>query len=256
MRLARSFLRYPLLACAVIAPIATSAWAADKVFSDTQTKAMEEIIHNYLVTHPEVLVEAMDALDKKQAEAKKAETRAVIADNAEMIYGGPTSFVAGNPNGDVSVVEFFDYQCGFCRRNFPHLNKAVAKDGNIRLVLKEWPILGPVSQYAAKAALAARAQGKYLEFHNALYQLEGELTNERILDTAARVGLDLAQLKKDMDNPAVEAVLRQNYALSQKLGFTGTPTFIIGKDVYSGLQSEDEIAAHVAAARAECGTAC
>ena len=253
MRNARSLLRLSVLAGSALALVATSALAADKTFTDEQTQAIEKTIHNYLVTHPEVLIEAMQALDKKEAAASKAKARKVIENNAEVIFHDPTTYVAGNPDGDVSIVEFFDYQCGFCRANFEPLRQTVKKDGNVRFVLKEWPVLGPASLTAAKAAMAARKQGKYLELHNALYELKGGLTEERIFDTAAKVGLDLTKLRKDMKDPDIEKALKRNDKLAQVLGFEGTPSFVIGKDAYKGLLHPNEIEEYVARARDECG---
>ena len=253
MRSARPFLRLSIVAGLGAVLAVTSALAADRTFSDEQTKAIEETVHNYLVTHPEVLIEAMQALDKKEAAAAQAKARSVIEKNADAIFHDPSTYVAGNPKGNVSVVEFFDYQCGFCRANFEPLRQTVKKDGNIRFVLKEWPVLGPASVTAAKAAMAARKQGKYLEFHNALYGLKGGLTDERIYDTAAKVGLDVTKLQKDMKDPAIDKALARNNALAQALGFEGTPSFVIGRDAYKGLLHPDEIEEYVARARDECG---
>ncbi len=253
MRSVRPLLRLSVLAGAGLALAVTSALAADKTFNDEQTRAIEETVHNYLVTHPEVLIEAMQALDKKEAAAAQAQARSVIEKNSDVLFHDPSTYVAGNPKGNVSIVEFFDYQCGYCRANFEPLREAVKQDGNIRFVLKEWPVLGPASRFAAKAAMAARQQGKYLEFHNALFGLKGGLTEERVFDTAAKVGLDVTKLQKDMKDPAVEKALTRNNALAQALGFEGTPSFVIGKDAYKGLLHPDEIGEYVAKARDECG---
>lgn len=258
MRSIRPLLRFSVFAGMGVTLAVTSAFAADKTFTDEQTRAIEETVHNYLVTHPEVLIEAMQALDKKEAAAAQAKARKVIEKNAEVLFHDPSTYVAGNPKGNVSIVEFFDYQCGYCRANFEPLRETVKQDGNVRFVLKEWPVLGPASQFAAKAAMAARKQGQYLEFHNALFGLKGRLTEERVFDTAAKVGLDMAKLEKDMEDPAIDKALARNDALAQALGFEGTPSFVIGQDAYKGLLHPDEIEEYVARARDECGqtTAC
>ena len=225
-------------------------------FSTDQTRDIEKIVHDYLVAHPEVIVEAMRALDEKQASEEKARQENVIAENRKAIYDDPDSFVAGNPNGNVTIVEFFDYQCGYCKRSFEPLMDTLRKDGNVRLVLKEFPILGPESLSATHAAIAAKRQGKYFEFHQAMFRHKGGLTDAKIMEIAASVGIDTAKLRKDMADPAIEKQIERNYDLARALEIKGTPGFIIGDKVTAGALDGAEFAAEVKDARARCGASC
>ena len=228
---------------------ATGAQAAD--FSKDQTKAVEKIVHDYIVAHPEVLIEAMASLDAKEAAAKKLAQDSALAKNRAAIFNDPSSFVAGNPKGDVTIVEFFDYNCGYCKRTVGPLLDAVAKDGNVRLVLKELPILGPSSITASHAALAAVKQGKYMELYKALYAHKGPLDDEAVFNIAADVGLDIKKLSKDMMDPAIAKTISRNEDLSDALHIRGTPAFIIGDKYYAGAQSAEDFTAAIKLARAK-----
>ncbi|MDR3498090.1 MAG: DsbA family protein [Parvibaculum sp.] len=223
---------------------------APKSFSDAQTRSIETIVHDYLLKHPEVLLEAMQAYDDKQAAAKAHAQNKAVAANRAPIYDDPTSFVAGNPQGDVTIVEFFDYQCGYCKRVFEPLMDEIKKDGNIRLILKEFPILGPKSVVASHAALASMKQGKYFEFHQALFRNKAALTDDRIIEIAKSVGIDPVQMKKDMADPKIIKIIDRNEELARALAIDGTPGFVIGDKVHAGALDADELAAEVKAARA------
>jgi protein-disulfide isomerase len=224
--------------------------AGSTTFSDAQTRGIETIVHDYLMKHPEVLLEAMQAYDDKQASAKAKAQDKAVADNRDAIYNDPTSFVAGNPKGDVTVVEFFDYQCGYCKRTFEPLMNEIRKDGNIRLILKEFPILGPRSVVASHAAIASMKQGKYFEFHQALFRNRQELTDDRIIAIAKSVGIDPVQMKHDMADPKIIKIIDHNEDLARALSIDGTPGFIIGDRVQAGALDADELAAEVKEARA------
>jgi protein-disulfide isomerase len=221
-----------------------------KPFSEAQTQGIETIVHDYLLKHPEVLLEAMQAYDDKQASAKATAQDKAIAANRAPIYDDPTSFVAGNPNGDVTIVEFFDYQCGFCKRTFEPLMNEIKKDGNIRLILKEFPILGPRSVVASHAAIASMKQGKYFEFHQALFRNRAELTDDRIIEIAKSVGIDPVRMKADMADPKIIKIIDRNEQLASALAIDGTPGFVIGNKVHAGALDADELAAEVKEARA------
>lgn len=228
--LRRVLLLLPLLAFAALP-------AAAQPFTPEQKAAIEKLVRDVLVTNPEILVEAMQALEaKQQAQASEA-GRAAIAANAKELLNDGHSFVAGNPKGDVTVVEFFDYRCGYCKQVHPALQQLLKEDGNVRLVLKELPVLGPESINASRAAVAAMEQdkgAKYYAFHNAMMGFRGQLSEAEVFRMAAEAGLDVKRLKADMALPKVEQALRSNLALADKLGIQGTPGFVIGKELVPG----------------------
>ena len=225
-------------------------------FNAEQTAGIEKIVHDYLVKHPEVLIEAMQELDKKQAASEREKQDGAIAANRAAIFDDADSYVAGNPKGDVTIVEFFDYQCGYCKRSFGPLMDTLSKDGNIRLVLKEFPILGEESVTATRAAIASKKQGKYFEFHKALFSHKGQLTDEAIMQAATNVGLDTARLKRDMNDPKIKTLIKRNYELADALSIKGTPGFIIGGRLIPGALDKDELVAAIKDARDTCGANC
>lgn len=248
-----TFLCVPALAAGLVffgsLPFMSAQAADGPRFEGKDKAAIEKIVHDYILENPEVLIEAMHELDKKQQAANLAETQAVIEKSHKAIYNNPDDFVAGNPKGDVTIVEFFDYQCGYCKRSFEPLMEFVKGDGNIRLVLKEFPILGPVSLEASKAAIAANKQGLYLEMHEALFSHKGQIDSQAILDIAESVGLDIKKLKKDMADPAIADMVSRQYSLAETLKIDGTPAFIVGGELYPGAADHDRLEAMVKAAR-------
>ncbi len=220
-------------------------------FSAAEEAAIGELVRSYILEHPEIILEAVQQLEmRKQAESQKSRQQA-IADNMAMLVSDPASPVVGNPDGSVAVVEFFDYNCGYCRKMTEDIFDLVESDGDIRFVLKELPIFGEASRFAAKAALAAERQGLYGEFHFALMTAGVTIDQESTLAIAAAVGLDLAQLQEDMLDPAIDAQLDANYRLAQELGVEGTPATVIGEVFVPGARGYDELASLVAAARAK-----
>ncbi|WP_288901456.1 DsbA family protein [uncultured Sneathiella sp.] len=208
-----------------------------------------ERVRAYLLSNPQVLREVIAELAKQEEMAAATDRKGLLASLSTELKEDGYSFVAGNPDGDVTIVEFFDYRCGYCKQTFPEVMKAVEADGNIRLVLKEFPILGADSFLAAQAAIASIEQGKYLEFHTALMSSRGGLTMERIRSIATDVGLDLEKLEADMKKDAVRAVVEKNYALAKQLGISGTPAFVIGDEFIPGVISSEQMQALIAAAR-------
>ena len=185
--------------------------------------------------------------------------RDAIARNADEIFRSPTSFVAGNPDGDVSVVAFFDYNCPYCREGAPALAKLVAADGKVRLVLKELPVLGRDSEIVARIAQASLAQGKYLELHKALFTERGRATKEKALRIASELGLDTAKLEKDMRDQAVEDAIAANQELADRLGVDGVPFYLVGDRALTG--GTDDLYGHLVAGVADirekgCRTKC
>ncbi len=220
----------------------------------TDKAAIEKIVRDYLREHPEVLEEALAELRKRREEQQLAQQRSVISAHNDALRNDPHSVVGGNPEGDVTVVEFFDYNCGYCKRAYPIVKKALEDDSNIRLVYKEFPILGPVSILASRAAIASRKQDKYEPFHDALMALRGSLTEPRLWQVAAEVGLDLDQLRKDMREPEVEQIIRRNHQVAQALQINGTPSFLIGDNLIPGFVEIDQFKSLVDEARTGCKT--
>ena len=216
---------------------------------DLPVEAIRKIIRDYLIEHPEVLIEAQQALRAKRAEQEAAQARRAVHELRDALLSDPEAPVAGNPDGAVTLVEFFDYRCGYCRRVKPTLETLIAENDDLRLVYKEFPILGPESDLAARAALAARAQGLYGPLHAALMDADSEFDLAGILEIARSVGLDPARLESDMDDPAFDELIARNGALAQALGIRGTPGFVIGERVIGGMLPLDEFRAVIADAR-------
>lgn len=230
------------------AGFSTGAWAANPA-PPLDRAQVERIVHDYLREHPEVIFEAVDAYKKKQDDAEHAEIQRTIAAQHAEIVNDPGSPVGGNAKGDVTLVEFFDYQCGVCKSIHGMVANLVKSDGHIRRVYKDWPILGPESLFAARAALASRHQGKYLAFHDALMEAKVPLSNRTIFAIAANVGIDVARLKRDMNDPAITKALERNFALADALHINGTPSFLIGNVLLQGARDIDSMRALVAQAR-------
>lgn len=220
--------------------------------SAAQKAEFELLIRDYLLRNPEVLVEAMEVLKERKRVAAEEATRTALDANRKEIFEDPDSPVGGNPDGDVVMVEFFDYHCGVCRRVHPVLNELMARDHNIKRVFKEWPILGPESQLAARAALAARRQGqdKYLAFHKLLMTAPGRFTPKTVSHLAERAGIDAAQMTKDMERPEITSILARNFKLAEALGVNGTPSFVIGNRLVHGGRDLPTMQRLIAEARA------
>ena len=203
--------------------------------------ALEAILEN-----PQIIMQAVAILEQRERE-RAASGANTVRLQLEQDSNSPN---LGNPDGDVTVIEFFDYNCPYCRKAGQTVQELLASDANVRVIYREWPILGADSVFASRAALAARAQGKYEEFHWALMNGEGRASEASILKLARHLDLDVEKLQADMTSPAVEAHIAQSSALARTLGFTGTPAFIVGDRTAPGMLSTDEITAMVAEARA------
>ena len=203
-------------------------------FSSDQIKELHGIIRDYLMTNPELLAEVSQALERKQAAEQAAKAEKYLVDNKPKVFAYNGDVVIGNPKGDVTIVEFFDYNCGWCKRALDDIQKLTKADPRVRVVLKEYPIFGgPVSVTAAKAALASVKQNKYWEFHSALMR-EKQVTEQNLFVVAQRVGLDVAKLKVDMADKRHEATIQHNIEVGQGLGMEGTPAFVIDSRVNVG----------------------
>ncbi|RDI39209.1 DsbA family protein [Aquicella lusitana] len=239
-RFAKSTLTAALFALAAQSYAATAATnnataapsnAAANV-SPAERAKIEEVVHQYLIRKPEVVVEALQTLQRKQfeeAEQTVKKTQADATQYANALFHQANDPVAGNPNGKVTVVEFFDYQCPHCVDMAPAIEGIIKANKDVRIVFKEFPIRGPMSEFAARAALAANKQGKYYPFSHALLSAKQPLTEESVLKIAADNGLDVEKLKKDMNDSSVEAQLKANFKLAQDLKLFGTPAFFIAK---------------------------
>lgn len=194
--------------------------------------AFEWRVRDYLLKNPEVIVEAMQRLGARRHATEESEVQAVLKARADEVFR--ESPVAGNPDGDVTVVEFFDYNCPYCRKVASVVQQVEAADPRLRFVYKEFPILGPNSVFAAKAALAAHRQGRYAEFHRALMQGRGAADQPSVLRIAAEIGLDEARLKADMADPAIQSALDRNLELARTLRIAGTPGFVVGDEILRG----------------------
>lgn len=211
--------------------------------------AFEQRVRDYLLEHPEVIMEALQVLQERQRAAEAEQLRGTIEAHREELLNDPASPVGGNPAGDVSLVEFFDYNCPYCRTVAPAVGELVQADPDLRVVYKEFPILGEGSEFAARAALAARKQGRYAPFHHALMRADERLTEEQVLETARSVGLDVGRLQADMADPAIAAAIERNLALAGALGITGTPSFLIGDTLVPGAADLGTLRGLIARAR-------
>jgi len=237
----------------VPAIIALTAMAPAPVVAQTaptDKEAVEKIVRDYILKNPEIIAEAIQRLQQKKKMAEAAADIQLLAANRAELIGDPTSPVGGNVKGDATVVEFFDYRCGVCKRIHPIVNQLVKSDPNIRRVYKEWPILGPNSVLAARAAIASRKQGKYLSFHKVMMEANSSFGESAIMAMAESVGIDTAKLRQDMRSAETNAVIRKNYALAEKLKLNGTPSFVIGDTLLRGGRDLESLRAIVAEARA------
>lgn len=236
-------------------PAPRSASAAD-AFSDEQKAQIGEIVKDYLIKNPEVIIEIQAALEAKMEKEQADKLKSFMSENAKTIYRNPNSSVAGNPDGDITVVEFFDYNCGYCKRAMGDMMELM-KDPNLKVVLKEFPVLGPGSVEAAKVAVAVRMQDKtgkkYLDFHQKLLGGRGQADKARAMAAAKEAGLDMARLEKDLASPEVTASLQESFKLAEALGLNGTPSYVIGDQVVIGAVGLDALKQKVNTAR--CGKA-
>ncbi|MGQ0672554.1 MAG: DsbA family protein [Hyphomicrobium sp.] len=228
------------------------AVAADaSSFSDPQKRDIEKIVKDYLLANPEIFLEVQGALEAKMEKEQSEKFKAAIAENAKEIYRHPNAAVAGNPNGDITIVEFFDYNCGYCKRAFEDVAKLVEKDKTVRVVFAELPIIRDESEPVSRIALAARLQGKYWEVHRELIATKG-LVNEAVaLKIAEKAGLDMTRLKADMNSDDIKNELERVKSLAKKMGINGTPHFLVGDRTVGGAPENlfELLEAHVAELR-------
>lgn len=243
-----------LTAATIGIPVASGGQAQPLSSTPAPTDQPDEFgdrVRAYLLAHPEVIVEAAQLYQQKQQAAQAQVTKQTLAAKSDEILRDPAAPVGGNEAGDVTLVEFFDYNCKYCRSVAPTIAEVLAADAGLRLIYKEFPILGDGSTGAARVALAAarQNQGKYQELHEALMRTSGSVTEATALKTAAAVGLDVDRLRRDMADPAIAAAIARNQALAAELGINGTPGFVIGQEIVPGAVDRGTLEGLVAKAR-------
>jgi len=227
---------------------------ATAALDERQIAAVQQIIRDHLIANPEIIREAIDELQRKEQEEELVAQTEVISADKERIFASSRQVVIGNPQGDVTLVEFFDYNCGYCKRALADMNRLIEDDKNLRIVLKEFPVLGDGSVEAANVAIAVNiiAPDKYLEFHLALLSVPGRIDGHRALAVAEEIGLDVAELEKTIPLPEVQATISEVYEIAESLSLTGTPSYVTAKEVVVGAVGYDTLKARIEAARG-CG---
>ena len=207
---------------------------------------IEEIVRNYILENPEIIAEAVQILQERAERASQEASRAAIIKNQALLLNDDLSITAGNPEGDVTLVEFYDYRCPYCRASHESISRLLAEDENLRIVFKQFPVKDqpgevPVSLISARMAMAAKEQGLFLPFHDAMFSAEPPLSEAKVYEIAARIGLDMEQLDQDMRDPEITRHLRQTLVLASEIGATGTPTFVIGEVLIPGMVDYDTL---------------
>ncbi|WP_435167332.1 DsbA family protein [Falsirhodobacter sp. 1013] len=236
-----------LALAALATTIALPALAQD--MTDAERQVFRSEVRSYLMEHPEVLMEAIQVLDQRQQQQQATADEDLVSQNADAIFHSGADWVGGNPQGDVTVVEFMDYRCGYCRQASAEVDSLVAKDGNIRFVLKELPILGEQSVLASRFALAVKMTAgdeAYKKVHDQFYALRGDVNEAALKRIAGDLKLDWATVQPKMDSAEVSKVIADNHALAQTLQIQGTPTFVIDQTMLRGYVPETGMAQVVA----------
>ena len=218
---------------------------------DLSEDHVKELVLEAIRENPEIVLEAVQIIEQRQQAGQAAAAAQILSTERTTLEQDPNAPVIGNPDGDVTIVEFFDYNCPYCRQVKPHMEALLAADTNVRVVYREWPILGEGSVFVARAALASRSQGKYEEFHWAMMSLNGRAEEDTVIRIAQDIGLNIAQLRRDMDGPEIDEHIATSMRLSRSLGFSGTPSFVIGDSLAPGLIEADEMINLVNQARAD-----
>jgi protein-disulfide isomerase len=242
-----------LFAAAMMLALPAATPTRAQTFSADQRQEIEGIVKNYLLQHPEVMQDVMAELEKRQKTAEAEKNRAAVADNNATIFSSPHQVVLGNPQGNVTMVEFFDYNCGYCKHALSDMLTLLKTDPNLKFVLKEFPVLGEGSVEAAHVAVAARMQDvtgkKYIEFHQKLLGGRGPADKARALAAAKEVGFDMARIEKDMASDEVKKTIDENLKLAELIGVNGTPSYVVGDEVVVGAVGLDALKEKIAAER-------
>ena len=250
----KSSLRTALLAAAaILLALPAVGLAQAQKFSPEQRSEIEGIVKDYLLAHPEVMQDVMAELEKRQQAAEVEKHRSAVEENGKALFSSPHQVVLGNPQGNVTMVEFFDYNCGFCRRALADMLDLLKTDPNLKFVLKEFPVLGEGSIEAAHVAVAARMQDttgkKYIEFHQKLLGGRGPADRARALAVAKDVGFDIARIEKDMASDEVKKTIDENMKLADALGVSGTPSYVVGSEVVIGAVGLEALREKITAGR-------
>ena len=244
--------RIAFAAAAVSLVLTGAAPALAESFSADQREEIGKIIKDYLLSHPDVMQDVMAELEKRQQAAETEKHRAAVAENKATLFSSPHQVVLGNPQGNVTMVEFFDYNCGYCKRAMSDMLDLIKNDSNLKFVLKEFPVLGEGSVEAARVAVAARMQDstgkKYIEFHQKLLGGRGA-DKARALAVAKEVGFDMSRLERDMGSDEVKKTIDENMKLAEALGVNGTPSYVVGQEVVVGAVGLDALREKISAER-------
>jgi protein-disulfide isomerase len=242
-----------LIAAAIALAPLSGAPVRAQTFSADQREEIGAVIKEYLLAHPEVMQDVMAELEKRQQAADVEKHRAAVAEHKATLFSSPHQVVLGNPQGNVTMVEFFDYNCGFCKRALSDMLDLIKSDSNLKFVLKEFPVLGEGSVEAAHVAVAARMQDvsgkKYIEFHQKLLGSRGQADKTRALAVAREVGFDMPRIEKDMDSDEVKKTIDEDMKLADVLGVNGTPSYVVGNEVVIGAVGIDTLREKISAER-------
>jgi protein-disulfide isomerase len=249
-----AFSKFLLSTLAIVAVLSlTTVIASKRVSADKELTRddVKQIVRETIMAEPELVMQSLNQMQAKQAQDESKKAGESVKDNLKELTSNPDSPVVGNPKGDVTLVEFFDYHCGYCKHLYPDVAKLMGEDKNLRIVMKEYPILGPGSMLAAKAAMGVHALNpdKYFEYHGLLMQQTGEFTEEGLLDTAAKLGIDKGKLKTEMNKPETEKKLQDVMTLGMKIGAQGTPTLVVGEELIPGAIGYEPLKAKIDALR-------
>lgn len=241
----------------VLAAFALPASAFDvENMTDAEREAFGREVRAFLLENPDVFLEVVQILEQRRANEAVAAELALVTNNADAIFDDGYSWVGGNPDGDVTIVEFLDYRCGYCKRAFPQVEQLIESDGNIRFIVKEYPILGEASQLASRYAIATRnleGDEAYKAVHDAMMGLRGELTEDTLERISDDLGLDHDDIVVEMENPEIVEIIQANYALARTLEIQGTPSFVMGERMVRGYVELDQMRAIVADIRESQG---
>ena len=248
----------PLAVALVVLAAAVPTFAAAQPFSPEQRGEIEKIIRDYLLKNPELLQEVIQEMERRQAQAEAEKHKEAIKEHAALLFNSKRQIVLGNPEGDVTMVEFFDYNCGFCRKALADKIELMKNDPKLRLVLKEFPVLGEGSTQAAQVAVSVRLQDKtggkkYFEFHQKMFASRGAIDKARALAVVREIGLDAARAERDMGSDEVRQTLEEGFRLAEALGINGTPTYVLAGQVVVGAVGTEKLREAINTAR--CGKA-
>ncbi len=237
-----------VIAAGMLAGMATLSIAGAASGEEFDKAGIETIVREYLLQNPEILIDMQRSLETKQEQIKQQQQMATLKEKHDLIYNSPNQMIIGNPEAKISIVEFFDYNCGYCKRALSDMQKIVGENPDVKFIMKEFPVLGEPSLEAHKISLAfiKRHPEKYADFHNSLLSAEGRKDGNSALELAVSMGADADQLKADANDPAIIGAIGEVYDLADGLGITGTPSYVIGEEVVFGAVGFDRLMPKIA----------